>query len=308
MDCFDYDAAKLADQSTFDPVSWVVTTQFANTNDFLDRAERKLGSDDDVVLVDKSVGGTPRPTSTFEFLENAKASLTSALDNPDLDLAANSHASAKSRATNFSNSTGNLSSRSVTTANFALTHKQRALDLAQERKKTAELSHTTRTMEDQIRELEERLALSGLLSAEAPVHSLPTKIMVRNGITFSNQPMFDMSLDQSSLSDSESNPSDDSMTDIADVESESDDERHQRLPRNSSRPPPTSTRNELTHDKDYTPIQTRGRRGIPSHLHQALQMTPTPHSTMPSSSSHRNHVKSPNKGSRRSEMGGEETD
>jgi hypothetical protein len=49
MDCFDYDAAKLADQSTFDPVSWVVTTQFANTDNFLDRAERELGSDDDVV-------------------------------------------------------------------------------------------------------------------------------------------------------------------------------------------------------------------------------------------------------------------
>ena len=77
MDCFDYDTAKLANQSTFDPVSWVVTTQFANTNDFLDRAECELGSDDDVVLFDKSVGGTPRPTSTFEFSENAKASLTS---------------------------------------------------------------------------------------------------------------------------------------------------------------------------------------------------------------------------------------
>jgi hypothetical protein len=148
MDCFDYDAAKLSGQSTFDPVFWVVTTQFANTDDFLDCAECELGSDDDVVSVDKSVGGTPCPTSTFEFLENAKASLTSALDNPDLDLAANSHASAKSRATNFSSLTGNLFLRSITTANFALTHKQRALNLAQERKKTAELSHTTRTMED----------------------------------------------------------------------------------------------------------------------------------------------------------------
>jgi hypothetical protein len=70
-------------------------------DDFLDCVELKLGSDDNAVSVEKSEDGTPHPTSTFELSEHAKASLASALNNPDMDLAANLHASAKSCRTNF---------------------------------------------------------------------------------------------------------------------------------------------------------------------------------------------------------------
>jgi hypothetical protein len=107
LDCFKVDCAAVADQSTFDRTTGTVTTQFANTDDFLDCVELELGSDDDAISVEKSKGGTPRATSTFELSEHANASLASALNDPDMDLAANLHASAKSCQTNFSSSTGN---------------------------------------------------------------------------------------------------------------------------------------------------------------------------------------------------------
>jgi hypothetical protein len=59
--------------------------------------EDELGSDLDDASEEKSEGGSPCVKSTFEISANAKASLESALGDPDMDLAANSHASAKSR-------------------------------------------------------------------------------------------------------------------------------------------------------------------------------------------------------------------
>jgi hypothetical protein len=47
MNCFDYEASQLADQSTFDVATWTVTTQFANYDDFLEQVEAELGSDDE---------------------------------------------------------------------------------------------------------------------------------------------------------------------------------------------------------------------------------------------------------------------
>ncbi len=58
MDCFDADSSAVAPMSTFDQSTGTVTTQFANTDDFLDRVENNLGSDDDAVSLDKSKGGT----------------------------------------------------------------------------------------------------------------------------------------------------------------------------------------------------------------------------------------------------------
>jgi hypothetical protein len=43
MDSFDYETLLVADQSTFDENTWTVTTQFANSDDFLDRVEAELG-------------------------------------------------------------------------------------------------------------------------------------------------------------------------------------------------------------------------------------------------------------------------
>jgi hypothetical protein len=58
-DCFDADSSAVAHMSTFDQSTGTVTTQFANTDDFIDQVENELGSDDDTVSLDKSKGGTP---------------------------------------------------------------------------------------------------------------------------------------------------------------------------------------------------------------------------------------------------------
>jgi hypothetical protein len=131
MDCFKMECADIAHMLTFDKNMGTITTQFPNTDDFLDCIEQEVGSDDDYTL-DKSPGGTSCLKSTFNTSEDAKASLASALDDPDMNLATNLHASAKSRRTNFSCSTGNSTNCSVNTKQFALTHKSRALALAQE--------------------------------------------------------------------------------------------------------------------------------------------------------------------------------
>jgi hypothetical protein len=155
MDSFDYEASLIADQSTFDKSTWTVTTQFANSDDFLDRVEAELGLDnDDDQSLDGSLDGTPHPKTSFKISANAKASLASTLDNPDMDLAANSHASAKSRRTNFSLSTGNSTNRSINTRKFAIAHKSRALKLAMEKKCAAQLEFKNKDMARQLQELE----------------------------------------------------------------------------------------------------------------------------------------------------------
>ncbi len=61
MDSFEMDAAYVVDQSMFNRETGTVTTQFANADDFLDRMEHKLGSEDeDNMSVDHSVGGNPK--------------------------------------------------------------------------------------------------------------------------------------------------------------------------------------------------------------------------------------------------------
>ena len=146
---FEIEAEQLADQSVFDISTMTVTTQFANTDDFLERAEAELGSDDE-----GSLDGASHPPASFEITDGAKASLAAALLKKDTNLAANSHASAKSRRSTFSCSTGNDTNRSLNTAKYAVNHKSRALELASERKKSAELEATQRAMAQRIRELE----------------------------------------------------------------------------------------------------------------------------------------------------------
>ena len=95
MDCFEMECADIAHMSTFDKNTGTVTTQFPNTDDFLDCMEQELGSDDDYAL-HESLGGTSCLKSTFDISEDIKASLASALDDPNMNLAANLHASTKS--------------------------------------------------------------------------------------------------------------------------------------------------------------------------------------------------------------------
>jgi hypothetical protein len=159
MDSFNYEASLVADQSTFDESTWTVTTQFANSDDFLDRVEAELSlNDDDNPSLNGSLEGTPCSKTSFEISADAKASLASALDDPDMDLAANSHASAKSWRTNLSLSTGNSTNRSVNTKQFAIAHKSRALELAMEKKKAAQLEFENRDMARRLQELEAMFA------------------------------------------------------------------------------------------------------------------------------------------------------
>ena len=98
MDSFEYEASELADQSTSDEQTWTVTTPFANNDDFLDRVEAELGfdDDDDPSLADGLLGELPHPRTAIKISADARASLASALNDPDMDLAANFHASKKS--------------------------------------------------------------------------------------------------------------------------------------------------------------------------------------------------------------------
>jgi hypothetical protein len=78
----------------------------------------------------------------------------------------NLHASAKSCQANFSSSNGNSTNRLVNTKQFSLTHKARALALACERKKSADMEHTNQALSSRIKELEEMLARGGPLVVE----------------------------------------------------------------------------------------------------------------------------------------------
>ncbi len=119
--------------------------QFANRDDLHHRAQAELGFDgDNDQSLDISVDGTTNPKTSFEILADAKSALASSLDDPNMDLAANSHASAKSRHTKFSSSTGNSTNRSINTKQFTIAHKPRALKLAMEKKLVAQLEFENR--------------------------------------------------------------------------------------------------------------------------------------------------------------------
>ncbi len=76
MECFEMDAAYVADQSTFDKSTGTVTMQFANDDDFLDRMDNELALYDNEDMLDNSTnGGTPRTKLTIEISDIAKASL-----------------------------------------------------------------------------------------------------------------------------------------------------------------------------------------------------------------------------------------
>jgi hypothetical protein len=67
-----------------------------------------------------------------------------------MDLAANLHASAKLCGTIFSSSMGNSTNSLLNTKQYALTHKSRALVLALEVKRSADLEHTNKSLALQI--------------------------------------------------------------------------------------------------------------------------------------------------------------
>jgi hypothetical protein len=159
MDCFEIEVAALADQSSFNRTTGTVTSQFANGDDFLDKMENELGSDNgNICSTDNTVNGTPRGGATIDISKSAKASLASALNNPDMDLIANFHASKKSRRTKFLSSTGNSTNCSVNTEQFAVAHKERALAHAKENRHLAQLENKICKMACRLRALEELYA------------------------------------------------------------------------------------------------------------------------------------------------------
>jgi hypothetical protein len=96
IDSFKYEALQLADQSAFDERTWLVTTQFANADDFLDRVEAELGFDgNDGQSLDRYVDGTTNTKTSFKISADYKAALVSSLNDLNMDLTANSHESAK---------------------------------------------------------------------------------------------------------------------------------------------------------------------------------------------------------------------
>jgi hypothetical protein len=132
MESFDLDAAMLAGHSKFNAEDWTVETAFGRDDDFLDKEEALLSSEDEEDSVNSDV--------VMEFEGDAREELVSTLRDRDDDLKSiNSRGSAASRRTNFSSSTGNSSVRSANTAKLARDLKDNTLGLARANLQNANL-------------------------------------------------------------------------------------------------------------------------------------------------------------------------
>ena len=132
MESFDTDAALLAGHSTFNAEDWTVKTAFGRDDDFLDREEALLSSEEEDECANSDV--------EMEFEGDAREELVSTLRDRDDDLKSiNSRGSAASRRTNFSSSTGNSSVRSANTAKLARDLKDNTLGLAKANLQNANL-------------------------------------------------------------------------------------------------------------------------------------------------------------------------
>ena len=132
MESFETDAAILAAHSTFNSEDWTVETAFARGDNFLDREEALLSSDEDDGCSDGDV--------EMEFEGDAKGELISTLRDRDDDIkSVNSRGSAASRRTAFSSSTGNSSVRTANTAKLARDLKENTLGLAKANLNNADL-------------------------------------------------------------------------------------------------------------------------------------------------------------------------
>ena len=132
MESFDLDATMLAGHSKFNAEDWTVETAFGRDDDFLDREEALLSSEDEEEGANSDV--------EMEFEGDAREELVSTLRDRDDDLKSiNSRGSAASRRTNFSSSTGNSSVRSANTAKLARDLKDNTLGLARANLQNANL-------------------------------------------------------------------------------------------------------------------------------------------------------------------------
>ena len=127
MESFDPDSAALASLTTFSPQTLAVTGEFIHQEEQdIDEIERELGLDFDVNVgvEDEAVRGEGGAANVT--VEMATAALARSLR--DRDDASDAERSGPSRRSDFSQSTGNSSNRSVTSTNMAMNHRQRALE------------------------------------------------------------------------------------------------------------------------------------------------------------------------------------
>ena len=166
MESFEVDNALLAAGSTWDSETMTVETPFAEDN-FLEMVE----NDPELMLdEDDMVGDNNKAEVNIEG--DAAANLAQILRNHDDNVTLKSAGSGPSRRSAFSSSTGNSSMRSQTTAKYARDFKEKALDLAKEKKKVAEQEQQLKTdkeeklkMEQEIAELRARLQQQQTLAA-----------------------------------------------------------------------------------------------------------------------------------------------
>jgi hypothetical protein len=134
MESFDIDAAALAGNSEFDPVSQLLTwVEFPEDDGYLDEFEKELGLESDDgsdILPGVHVEGGPT---------ESRATLQETLKSRDLEGSVRSDDGA-SRRTNFSQSTGNSTNRTANTERLAQHHKPRALELAKAKNNEATLT------------------------------------------------------------------------------------------------------------------------------------------------------------------------
>jgi hypothetical protein len=149
-----------------DERTWVVTTQLANSDDFFKRVEAELGFDGNESL-DGSIGdGGKSQKTAIKISADAKASLASALNDPN-------NASAKSKCTNFSSLTGNSTNCSVNRKQFVIAHKSCTLALTTEKKHLAPLKQENKEMIWRLQELESMFAASSHVSKPSRTPPFP---------------------------------------------------------------------------------------------------------------------------------------
>jgi len=133
MDSFVQENAILASNARFDPDTLKSISEFASRQgQFLDDVEGRFGISDEE--------DSEEENAEVEVSIDAAEQLAQTLrDTDDLELP-QGDGDAASRRSGFSGSAGNRSHRTTTTAEFAMNHRQRAIEISEVKEKNADLS------------------------------------------------------------------------------------------------------------------------------------------------------------------------
>jgi len=149
MTSFELDAARLANQSTFDVSTWQVHSHFANDDGFLDKWEAEYQLSD---LEDDEVGH-----GGVDIPEDARERLASTLREDDDDIDLDRDPDEALRRPNFEGSVGNLSHRSITTKNLGADYKETKLEAAREKVRAATAEKKLEEAEKQQRAMQKEM-------------------------------------------------------------------------------------------------------------------------------------------------------